>query len=48
MIYFIININGDIKKTNVEDEIQFAMDMYFPRDEDETINVMWDVYFDYV
>ena len=48
MIYFIIYINGDIKKTNIEDEMQFAMDMYFPRDEDETINVMWDFLFDYV
>jgi len=47
-IYFEIFINGPISQTNIEDEIQFAMDMYFPRDEDETINVMWDFYFDYV
>ena len=48
MIYFIIYINGPITQTNIEDEIQFAMDMYFPRDEDEVINVMWDFLFDYV
>ena len=48
MIYFIMYINGPITQTNVEDEIQFAMDMYFPRDEAETINVMWDFYYDYV
>ncbi len=48
MIYFIIYINGPISQTNIEDEIQFAMDMYFPRDEDDIINVMWDYYFESV
>ena len=48
LIYFEIFINGPITQTNIEDEIQFAMDMYFPRDEDEDINVMWDFYFEYV
>ena len=48
LIYFEIFIDGPISQTNVEDEIQFAMDMYFPRDEDEDINVMWDFYFEYV
>jgi hypothetical protein len=48
MVYFEIFINGPITQTNIEDEIQFAMDMYFPRDEDEDINVMWDFYFEYV
>jgi hypothetical protein len=48
LIYFEIFIDGPISQTNVEDEIQFAMDMYFPRDEGELISVMWDFYFDYV
>ena len=48
LIYFEIFINGPITQTNIEDEIQFAMNMYFPRDEDEDINVMWDFYFEYV
>jgi hypothetical protein len=48
MVSFEIFINGPITQTNIEDEIQFAMDMYFPRDEDEDINVMWDFYFEYV
>jgi len=48
MVHFEIFINGPITQTNIEDEIQFAMDMYFPRDEDEDINVMWDFYFEYV
>ena len=48
MVYFIIYINGPITQTNIEEEIQFAMDMFFPRKEDEMINVIWDYYFDYV
>lgn len=48
LIYFEIFIDGPISQTNVEDEIQFAMDMYFPRDENDEISVMWDFYFDYV
>jgi len=48
LIYFEIFIDGPISQTNVEDEIQFAMDMYFPRDKDDEISVMWDFYFDYV
>jgi hypothetical protein len=48
LVYFKIFIDGPIKQTNVEDEIQFAMDMYFPRAEGELISVMWDFYFDYV
>jgi hypothetical protein len=48
LVYFEIFINGPIKQTNIEDEIQFAMDMYFPREEEELISVMWDFYFDYV
>jgi hypothetical protein len=47
-IYFEIFIDGPIKQTNVEDEIQFAMDMYFPRGKDELISVMWDFYFEYL
>jgi hypothetical protein len=48
LIYFEIFIDGPISQTNVEDEIQFAMDMYFPRAEGELISVMWDFYFDYL
>jgi len=48
LIYFEIFIDGPISQTNVEDEIQFAMDMYFPRDENDEISVMWDFYFEYV
>jgi hypothetical protein len=48
LIYFEIFIDGPISQTNVEDEIQFAMDMYFPRSEKELISVMWDFYFEYV
>ena len=48
LIYFEIFIDGPIKQTNIEDEIQFAMDMYFPRGEEELISVMWDFYFEYV
>ena len=48
LIYFEILIDGPISQTNIEDEIQFAMDMYFPRDGEELISVMWDFYFDYV
>jgi hypothetical protein len=48
LIYFEIFIDGPIKQTNVENEIQFAMDMYFPREEEELISVMWDFYFEYV
>jgi hypothetical protein len=40
------SLNG-VKKY-VEDEIQFAMNMYFPRDGEELISVMWDLYFEYV
>jgi hypothetical protein len=47
-IYFEIFIDGPISQTNVEDEIQFAMDMYFPREGEELISVMWDFYFEYV
>lgn len=48
LIYFEIFIDGPISQTNIENEIQFAMDMYFPRDEEELISVMWDFYFEYV
>jgi hypothetical protein len=48
LIYFQIFIDGPISQTNIYDEIQFAMDMYFPRNEDDLISVMWDYYFDYV
>jgi hypothetical protein len=48
LIYFEIFIDGPISQTNVEDEIQFAMNMYFPRDGEELISVMWDLYFEYV
>jgi hypothetical protein len=48
LIYFEIFIDGPISQTNVEDEIQFAMDMYFFRSEKELISVMWDFYFEYV
>jgi hypothetical protein len=48
LIYFEIFIDGPISQTNVEDEIQFAMNMYFPRAEGELISVMWDFYFEYV
>lgn len=48
LVYFEIFINGPIKQTNIEDEIQFAMDMYFPREGEELISVMWDFYFEYV
>jgi hypothetical protein len=48
IVYFEIFINGPIKQTNIEDEIQFAMDMYFPREGEELISVMWDFYFEYV
>ncbi len=48
LIYFEIFIDGPISQTNVEDEIQFAMDMYFPREGEELISVMWDFYFEYV
>ena len=48
LIYFEIFIDGPISQTNIENEIQFAMDMYFPRGEDELISVMWDFYFEYV
>ena len=48
MVYFEIFINGPITQTNIEDEIQFAMDMYFPREGEELISVMWDFYFEYV
>lgn len=48
LIYFIIFIDGPISQTNIEDEIQFAMDMYFPRGQDELISVMWDFYFEYI
>jgi len=48
LVYFEIFIDGPISQTNVEDEIQFAMDMYFPREGEELISVMWDFYFEYV
>ncbi len=48
LIYFEIFIDGPISQTNIENEIQFAMDMYFPREEEELISVMWDFYFEYV
>ena len=48
LIYFEIFIDGPISQTNIENEIQFAMDMYFPRGEDELISVMWDFYFEYI
>ena len=48
LIYFEIFIDGPISQTNIENEIQFAMDMYFPRNEEELISVMWDFYFEYV
>jgi hypothetical protein len=48
LVYFEIFIDGPISQTNIENEIQFAMDMYFPRDGEELISVMWDLYFDYV
>jgi len=48
LVYFEIFIDGPISQTNVENEIQFAMDMYFPREEEELISVMWDFYFEYV
>jgi hypothetical protein len=48
LIYFQIFIDGPISQTNIYDEIQFAMDMYFPRNEDDLISVMWDYYFEYV
>jgi hypothetical protein len=48
LVYFEIFIDGPIKQTNIEDEIQFAMDMYFPREGEELISVMWDFYFEYV
>ena len=48
LIYFEIFIDGPIKQTNIENEIQFAMDMYFPREGEELISVMWDFYFEYV
>ena len=48
LIYFEILIDGPISQTNIEDEIQFAMDMYFPRGEEDLISVMWDFYFEYV
>ena len=38
LIYFEIFIDGPISQTNVEDEIQFAMDMYFPRDKEDAIS----------
>ena len=47
LIYFQIFIDGPISQ-NIYDEIQFAMDMYFPRNEDELISVMWDYYFEYI
>jgi hypothetical protein len=48
LVYFEIFIDGPIKQTNIENEIQFAMDMYFPREGEELISVMWDHYFEYV
>lgn len=48
LIYFEIFIDGPISQTNVENEIQFAMNMYFPRNDDDLISVMWDFYFEYV
>jgi hypothetical protein len=48
LVYFEIFIDGPISQTNIENEIQFAMDMYFPREEEELISVMWDFYFEYV
>jgi hypothetical protein len=48
LIYFEIFIDGPISQTNINDEIQFAMDMYFPRNDDELISVMWDYYFEYI
>jgi hypothetical protein len=48
LIYFEIFIDGPIKQTSIENEIQFAMDMYFPREGEELISVMWDFYFEYV
>jgi len=48
LIYFEIFIDGPISQTNDEDEIQFAMDMCFPRSEKELISVLWDFYFEYV
>ena len=48
LIYFEIFIDGPISQTNVEYEIQFAMNMYFPRNDDELISVMWDYYFEYI
>jgi len=48
LIYFEIFIDGPISQTNVENEIQFAMDMYFPRNEDDLISVMWDYDFEYI
>lgn len=48
LVYFEIFIDGPISQTKIENEIQFAMDMYFPREEEELISVMWDFYFEYV
>jgi len=48
LVYFEIFIDGPISQTNIENEIQFAMDMYFPREGEELISVMWDFYFEYV
>jgi hypothetical protein len=48
VIYFEIFIDGPISQTNIYDEIQFVMNMYFPRNEDDLISVMWDYYFEYV
>jgi hypothetical protein len=50
LIYFEIFVDEDLYETDIDidDEIQFAMDMYFPRGEDELISVMWDYYFEWV
>jgi hypothetical protein len=48
LITFEVFIDGPVGASDIGEEIQFAMDMYFPRYGEELISVIWDCKFNYV
>jgi hypothetical protein len=48
VLSFVVYIDGPIRQGDLGDEIFFAINMFFPRGEDDPIDVLWETEFKYV